>query len=299
MKQPHFNAGPFPSSGDVAPLLSQIDTLQRQIVELQQEIETMQRRDAALNGYMQKIDEEMRLAARLQFDFLPKTLPDIGRVKVSTLFRPAGYVSGDLYDCLRLDERHVGFYVADAVGHGMPAALLTMFMKNALQTKQIVPGGYKLVEPDECMRQLNRALLGQHLSHATFATALYGMIDTQSLEVRFAKGGHPSPLLLRRDGTLVELEADGGLLGIFEDETYQPRRAQLEPGDRLFVYSDGIELAFAEDQVVDVQIWRRELQRRHQMSTDELLADFSAHLDRETGSLMPRDDLTLVVVEAR
>jgi sigma-B regulation protein RsbU (phosphoserine phosphatase) len=299
MKQPHPNAGPFPQSGDVAPLLSQIDALQAQILELQREIEVMQRRDATLNRYMQKIDEEMRLAARLQFDFLPKTLPDIGRVKVSTLFRPAGYVSGDLYDCMRLDERHIGFYVADAVGHGMPAALLTMFMKNALQTKQIVTGGYRLMEPDECMRQLNRALLSQQLSHATFATALYGMIDAESLEVRFAKGGHPSPLLLRSDGTLIELEADGGLLGIFDDETFEPKRAQLEPGDRLFIYSDGIELAFAEDQVVDSKIWRRELQRRHHFSTDELLADFSAHLDREDGSLMPRDDLTLVIIEAR
>lgn len=299
MSQPSHNAGPFPRTGDTAPLLKQIDSLQQQILELQREIDAMQRRDAAINGHLQKLDEEMRLAARLQFDFLPKTLPEVGRVKVSTLFRPAGYVSGDLYDCMRLDEQHVGFYVADAVGHGMPAALLTMFMKNALQTKQIVPGGYRLVSPEECLQQLNRALLGQQLAYASFATALYGHIDTGTLELCFAKGGHPNPLLLKPGGELLELEADGGLLGIFEDETYPARTATLEPGDRLFIYTDGIELAFAEDQVVDVQVWRRELQRRHRLSTEELLADFAEHLDREDGSLMPRDDLTLVIVEAR
>ena len=57
-----------------------------------------------------------------------------------TLFRPAGYVSGDLYDVARLDERRIGFYVADAVGHGMPAALLTMFIKHALVTKEVRGG---------------------------------------------------------------------------------------------------------------------------------------------------------------
>ena len=76
--------------------------------------------------------------------FFPSSCRNSG-VRFHTLFRPAGYVSGDLYDIMRLDETHVGFYMADAVGHGMPAALLTMFIKNALVTKQIGPEGYRLL----------------------------------------------------------------------------------------------------------------------------------------------------------
>jgi sigma-B regulation protein RsbU (phosphoserine phosphatase) len=290
---------PTTAGDDAETLLREVSSLQSQLQAMQSELDLLHRRDAALNGYMQKIDEEMRLAARLQYDFLPKKLPSVGRVRVNALFRPAGYVSGDLYDVMRLDEKHVGFYVADAVGHGMPAALLTMFMKNALVTKEITPSGYRLVPPEQSMNTLNRALCSQNLSQATFATALYGLVNVETLAVTFARGGHPNPLLLHRDGRLEELEADGGLLGIFDDDQFIPGSGVLSPGDRLVIYSDGIEVAFAEDRgVVDTRIWRNELQKRHDLSTDELLNDFARHVDSESGSLMPRDDLTLVVIEA-
>src|SRR5688572_16047776 len=150
------------------PALQQIDqqlaTLQSEIDALQREMATLRKRDESLNFYMHRLDEELRLAAKLQQDFLPKSLPQIGKVHFHTLFRPAGYVSGDLYDVMRIDEKHVGFYMADAVGHGMPAALLTMFIKNALVTKQITQDGYRLVPPSQSMARLNDALVDQNLS---------------------------------------------------------------------------------------------------------------------------------------
>ncbi len=157
----------------------------------------MSRRDETLNFYMHRLDEELRLAARLQQDFLPKTLPQIGPIHFHTLYRPAGYVSGDLYDVARLDETHVCFYMADAVGHGMPAALLTMFIKNALVTKQITPGGYRLLDPGETLERLNASLVDQNLTHATFATAVYGTVNASTLVCRYAGAGHPPPLLMR------------------------------------------------------------------------------------------------------
>jgi serine phosphatase RsbU (regulator of sigma subunit) len=274
-----------------------MEAVQAELELLQREVDLLRRRDDTLKFYMTQLDEELRLAARLQRDFLPKALPQVGRVSVHALFRPAGYVSGDLYDVMRLDEQHVGFYMADAVGHGMPAALLTMFLKNALITKQITNNSYRLLRPGETMAMLNEALLAQNLSQATFATALYGMINTQTLQVSFARGGHPAPLLLRRDGTLISLEADGGLLGIFPDEVFTDGTAQLESGDRLFVFTDGIEVAFGEAQTDAVQ-WRGELVERRDLSGRELLEDFAQRLDGEAGSLSPKDDLTVVVIEA-
>ena len=99
-----------------------IEDVQSELDALRLELNVLRRRDETLNFYMNRLDEELRLAARIQQDFLPKTLPQVGNVHFHTLFRPAGYVSGDLYDVIRLDERHIAFYMADAVGHGMPAA---------------------------------------------------------------------------------------------------------------------------------------------------------------------------------
>jgi phosphoserine phosphatase RsbU/P len=283
------------------PELSPADrqALETEIESLREEMNYLRRRDETLNFYMHRLDEELRLAARLQQDFLPKSLPQLGPVHFHTLYRPAGYVSGDLYDIARLDETHVGFYMADAVGHGMPAALLTMFIKNAMVLKQITAGGYRLLEPGEALGKLNESIVEQNLSHATFATAAYGNVDCKTLLCKFARAGHPTPLLMHADGTMDCLESDGGLLGIFPNEVYANAEVQLRPGDRMFIYSDGIEVAFAEDQSFDTCQWRRELTKRSNLSTEQLLTELSAILDGENGSLQPKDDLSMIVVEIK
>ena len=267
-----------------------------EIESLRAEVNLLRRRDETLNFYMFRLDEELRLAAKLQQDFLPKTLPQVGPVRFHSLFRPAGYVSGDLYDVMRLDETHVGFYMADAVGHGMPAALITMFIKNGLSTKQITAEGYRLLGPGESLGKLNRSMIEQNLSGATFATAFYGTVDSNTLMCKYARAGHPLPILLRRDGTAVTVESDGGLLGIFPDEVYVEGQILLRSGDRMFVYSDGIEVSFVDDGA-DHQEWLRQLQKRAHQPTEQILMEISEALDKETGSLQPKDDVSMVVLE--
>lgn len=281
------------------PLQGELEKVQTELDGLKAEINFLRRRDETLNFYMNRIDEELRLAARLQQDFLPRTLPQVGPLRFHTLFRPAGYVSGDLYDVFRLDESHVGFYMADAVGHGMPAALLTMFIKNALVTKQISAEGYRLLDPGEALARLNDKLVDQNLTQATFATAVYGSINAKTLVCRFARAGHPFPLLMRSDGSILNLQSDGGLLGIFPNDVYEDRQIQLRPGDRLFIYTDGIEVAFADDHALNTQQWRVELEHRREMPVERLLLELSENLDRETGSLAPKDDLSIIVAEVK
>lgn len=277
------------------------ESAQKEIDALRLEVNLLRRRDETLQYYMNRLDEELRLAARLQQDFLPKNLPQVGPVHFHTLFRPAGYVSGDLYDIMRLDERRIGFYIADAVGHGMPAALLTMFIKHALVTKEIVGNQYRLLWPSESLSRLNKDLLEQNLSQCAFATALYGIIDTQSLEVTLARAGHPIPYILRAGGVVEAVDCEGPLLGIFPDEPFDCVRLCLAPGDRLLLYTDGIEVAFCDDESAppDSQRWRQELLARKHLPAEKLLGSFADRLDSESGSLMPKDDLTVIVLEVK
>jgi serine phosphatase RsbU (regulator of sigma subunit) len=277
-----------------------LDHVQRELDAVRSELELLQRRDSTLRFHLQRIDEELRLAARLQQDFLPRKLPSIGPVKFHTLFRPAGHVSGDLYDVMRLDENHVGFYMADAVGHGMPAALLTMFLKQALVTKEITPQGYRLLEPAATMARLNDALVEQNLSHATFATAIYGYINTATNEVTLSRGGHPSPLVLTATGELRAIESDGSLLGIFPAEKFEQARVTLQPGERLLLYSDGIEFAFCDPAGFETAAWRDELRRRSLLPTDQILRDFATNLDGFWQDTSRRkDDLTMIVLDVQ
>jgi serine phosphatase RsbU (regulator of sigma subunit) len=288
----------LPELGRGLAVAEQLEAVQREMDSLRGELNLLRRRDETLNFYMHRLDEELRLAARLQQDFLPRSLPQLGPVHFHTLFRPAGYVSGDLYDVMRLDEKHVGFYIADAVGHGMPAALLTMFIKHALVTKEINPGGYRLLDPGEALARLNMSILEQKLSAAQFATALYGIINVETLQVRLAKAGHPTPLIMRSSGHHEPFEAEGSLLGVFEGETFDTTTRQLHPGDSIFLYTDGLEVAFGEG-ADSPDRWREELAARKSMTPEALLADLSDHIDKEAGSLDPRDDLTLMVIEIK
>ena len=277
---------------------SHLAQLQRELDRMRDELELLRRRDVALQFYMHRLDEELKLAARVQQDFLPKSMPRIGPLRFHTLFRPAAHVSGDLYDVMRLDESHVGFYMADAVGHGMPAALLTMFLKQALVTKVIDNTGYRLLAPSVTMQKLNDALVAQNLSTATFATALYGNINYRTRRLTFARGGHPDPIMLSRDGELKILEAEGALLGIFPDDVYQQTAVELEPGDRVFIYSDGVEMAFSNSDSPNPAEWRAVLHARRHLPTEQIIAELRDTLARvDAQDDRKKDDLTVIAIE--
>jgi sigma-B regulation protein RsbU (phosphoserine phosphatase) len=287
-----------PEIQTLANLPFDLDSMQAELDALKQEINLLRRRDETLKFYMTRLDEELRLAARLQQEFLPRTLPQVGNVHFHTLFRPAGYVSGDLYDVMRLDEKRVGIFLVDAVGHGMPAALLTMFIKRALVCKEITTTGYQLLEPAETMRRLNDALIEQNLSQSTFCTALYGVLNTETLQLQITSGGHPAPLLCR-GGQIQDVSVEGALLGIFPEIAYEQSHIQLQTGDRLLIYSDGIEIAFNVDMASHDGRWRKELADRASLPVEQMLTEFGNQIDNEIGSLQPKDDLTLLAVEIK
>ena len=278
--------------------LGNADALMTRIEVLEREISLLQSRDKMLSRHMTKMDEEHRLAARIQQDFLPKSLPNVGTFSFSAIFKPAHYVSGDLYDIKRLDEKHVGMYLADAVGHGVPAALLTMFMKNALLTKRIFAGGYELIDPSVTMATLNTALRSAELNHASFATAIYAKLNCETREVCFARGGHPNPVVLHDDGSIDEPACDGALLGVFDDMSWAEGHVTLESGDRLFLYSDGVEVAHGCGSQPDADRWKQVLRDQRHRSTGEILQTFSSVLEQRSSESLPNDDLTILVAEA-
>jgi sigma-B regulation protein RsbU (phosphoserine phosphatase) len=280
---------PASSIAHVQSLLAQVDAMQAELDNLRELAD-------ARRYHMEQVERELKLAARLQRDFLPKKLPNHGRVKFNRLYRPAGHVSGDLYDVRRLDEQHVGVYLADAIGHGMPAALLAMFMHNALQTKRIgLNGGYELLSSHEAMRLLNETLCGQELAHTTFATAVYSRVNLETGQIDFSRGGHPLPMLIRAGGAIEEIGGEGALLGVMPEERFEPLSLTLAPGDRLIFFTDGVETLFVPPgEPADMDCWRAAMRERRQLPADELLADLWQHFEKR-GAV--DDDVTVVTME--
>ena len=194
-----------------------------------------------LREYTRHLDEQLRLAQRLQRDFLPRRLPDLAGARLAARLEAAAWVAGDFYDVFRLDEQNVAFYVADAVGHGIPAALLTVFVKRSLQTKRIEGKKYELISPGEALGLLNADLLSAQLQDTPFITMIYGIYNEEARSCLYARAGHPKPVLLGPTGSLETLDGDGPLLGIFADAAFEAYERHLAPGDRLILYTDGAE----------------------------------------------------------
>jgi hypothetical protein len=110
---------------------------------MDEHVSAMQRLGKKLNQHFVEVDQELRLASRLQRDFLPKHLPELNNIRFATFYRPATWVSGDVYDVRRLDEDTIAFYLMDAVGHGVSAGLLTMFLRQSIVGKRITNGQYE------------------------------------------------------------------------------------------------------------------------------------------------------------
>ena len=191
--------------------------------------------------HLNDLSHQLMLAGQVQRDFLPKKLPNTNNHQFSSVFLPADHVSGDIYDIQRLDESHIAFYIADAVGHSMPAAILTMFLKQAIVMRETTGSDYTLFEPSEVLEKLNRKMIEQSLSGCMFATCIYCLFDFKSNTIKFARAGHPYPVLINKHGNEKRLEIRGGLLGVFPGTEFETGTIKMLPGEKLLLFSDGTE----------------------------------------------------------
>jgi serine phosphatase RsbU (regulator of sigma subunit)/CheY-like chemotaxis protein len=188
----------------------------------------------------QQIDHELELAQRIQASFLPRSLPEVPGTRFAVHYLLRDRVGGDFYDAFRLDENHVGLYVADAMGHGVPASLLTVFVKRGVRAKEVFGQNYRLVPPEEVLQRLNKDLVDQHLSEHPFITMAYALYNHRAGTFRFARAGHPYPLYVPRDGAPTFWRQEGLLLGVV-DAVYPACTYSLHPGDKVLLFSDGID----------------------------------------------------------
>lgn len=220
--------------------LSMVDHYRSMVIGLESELARLQQLTDLLNGHFQEMDEELQLAGGLQRDFLPDLGEPIGGVRFSAVYRPLSWVSGDIFDVFPIDERHTGVYIADAVGHGVAAGLLTMFIKRLIAPRGDRQGGVAGTSPSEVLRSVNLALCAQRLPSCQFVTACYGVLDHEQATLTVARAGHPYPIR-HRSGQSVELRVPGGLLGLDARSEFPEQAFELAIGDRVLFHTDGFE----------------------------------------------------------
>jgi phosphoserine phosphatase RsbU/P len=179
-----------------------------------------------------EIQKELEVAKRIQLSILPAEFPDSENFRVAARYVPMSSVAGDFYDFIVANGEQAGLLIADVSGHGVPAALIASMVKMAATAQR-----ENAANPAELLSGMNAALCGN--TQNQFVTAAYVHMDAASCEIRYSAAGHP-PMLLLRDGKVMEVEENGLMLAAFDFATYTTAALRLERGDRILLYTDGI-----------------------------------------------------------
>ncbi|MBM3310313.1 MAG: FHA domain-containing protein [Candidatus Aminicenantes bacterium] len=239
----------------------------------------------------ERMERELRLAADIQADFLPKKPPPCDVFEIAGKNIPCHQVGGDYYDFLPIDDSRTGVVVADVSGKGVSASLLMASLRAALHSE--VSPGHALTA---MVGRLNAFVYKSSAPNA-FITFFYAELDKDKGELRYVNAGHNPPLHLRRDGSVGWLEGTGLCLGMLEGSAYELKAESLEPGDLVVLYTDGITESrnsegeeYGLDRLVDYA--RGQADAPAEDVCVKLLEDLAAF----TGPVEPADDRTLVIV---
>lgn len=182
---------------------------------------------------LDKMKTDLELARQIQARLLPGSAPAYRGVRFSMLYKPMEELGGDFYDFIKFQERSIaGIFISDVSGHGLPAALITTMLKALNNTS----GNLKF-SPAAFLNYLNTHLVGQ--IGENFLTAIYAVYDTGTRVLKYSRAGHPYPLLIR-NGAVTELRSGGGAIGIDSYMKYEEASIQLETGDKVLFYTDGL-----------------------------------------------------------
>jgi phosphoserine phosphatase RsbU/P len=179
-------------------------------------------------------EREIGEARAIQEGFLPKEIPQLAGYEISGTWQPARTVGGDYFDFLAFDAQTLGLCIGDVAGKGLPAAML---MSN------LQAGVRGLASPDmspEILCERLNSLVCHNIASDRFITFFYAQLDGAARRLRYVNAGHNAPMVIHRDGSHDRLEEGGGVLGVFPVLTYVAGIRELEPGDRVVFFTDGV-----------------------------------------------------------
>jgi len=266
----------------------------------------LERKSAEIERKNGQMEQELIMAGKVQLAMLSQICPafpaqseDSSVLEFYHRYLPAGRVSGDFFYVSRISNHLAGVFICDVMGHGVRSAMITSMLRALVEELQ---GDAE--EPSELLERLNEDLFAilRDNDETMYATAIYLVIDTESLRVRWASAGHPSPLLLRRGESAVEplplsREKRGKVLGLVPSSTYDTGEAALQPGDRLLLYTDGIYEIFSGDKEFGINGLTSVLRQNLPQPTPQLLDEVLQTARAFSGSEVFEDDVCLLAID--
>lgn len=254
---------------------------------------------------LNRLEEELAVARRIQQSFLPRTLPALPGWQLAAYSRGAQAVGGDFYDCIELADGHLGLVVADVCGKGVTAALFVALTRSLLRAASQAPWifqGRMVLDAESVLTGalwlVNDYICREHADSNMFITLFYAVLNPASGSLSYVNAGHNPPLLVTDGGASIH-ETDAGALpvGIMPSQSYEVLRTSIGPGERLVAFSDGITEAMdvAGEPYNDERL-HAALRANAALETPALVATIIAEVDAYAAGAPQADDITLLIV---
>jgi sigma-B regulation protein RsbU (phosphoserine phosphatase) len=240
-----------------------------------------------------RLQEEVNMARQIQLDLLPSAPPILTCSKIFAQSIPSRTVGGDFYDFIQIEGTdRWGVVIADASGKGMPAALMMAQIQAIIRSE--VSNGHAI---SDMLFNINRQIATSS-SAEKYVTLFYGELNTKTSTFTYSNAGHNYPLLVRTNGDL-ELLIDGGpVIGAFPHLVFTSSSVQLNPGDMLFLFTDGLSEAMnADDQEYGEERIRKFVQERRQSEPEALVQAILDDVRLFDPSIPPQDDTTIIAIQ--
>lgn len=276
--------------------VAELENLANVMAEMEKDLTLHEEHIKEITAEKERINTELSMATQIQESMLPSIFPpypDRKEFDIYAAMDPAREVGGDFYDFFLVDENHLGIVIADVSGKGVPAALFMMISKTILQNCAMLGSPVS-----DVLTQTNESLCAENKMDM-FVTAWIGILDLQTGKMSCSSAGHEYPAVMS-DSRKFELvrNKSGFVLGGFEGLRYQAYEITLKPGDKIFIYTDGVPEAtnihnelFGTDRMIDA------LNANSGGTPQEILAEVRRAVDEFVGEAEQFDDLTMLCLE--
>lgn len=274
------------NTDEVGQLANSIDRMEEQIQDYVDNL-------MAVTAEKERIGTELELASRIQASMLPNIFPAFPERDEFDIFAsmdPAKEVGGDFYDFFMIDDNKLAMVIADVSGKGVPAALFMMVSKILIKNLALVNHG-----PHEILEITNRQICSTN-DEGMFVTAWVGILDLTTGKLVASNAGHEYPAIRHGDGNFELIkDAHGVMVGVYETATYKEYEIQLEPGDSIFVYTDGVPEAMnAEEELFGTDRMIEVLHNATDDSPKAILDTVNTAIAEYVGDAPQFDDITML-----
>lgn len=255
------------------------------------------------------LNADLKAAAEIQKSLLPQKTFVVENLEIAWKFEPCEYMGGDIFNIFQIDSEHLGIYMLDVSGHGVPAAMITVSVSQFLQQNivHLLKGKENslLRSPAQVIDALDKEFPFERFNN--FFTITYVIINTKSGDTVYSNAGHPYPILLRKNKTIELLNKKGPVIGmgdlIFLDDRkigFEEGQLKIESGDKLFIYTDGIvEYQNHNGEFYGDDRFYRNLKTLKNESVHDIIDQCISSLMEFGNNTRPQDDIALLGLELK